>query len=200
MQPIHLFVSAVTLMISLSAFGTERIFEDWEGNVSADYTLTIDDRTPDRFSFHVDVNPDSEADMLAIGFDVDGPPEYDDANLDLMGGPGLSAAFDTTVCHPNQGCNFNGAVDGPFDVVVRFARQGKGVSSVDFSIARPNGLTIETFSRVGIRAQNTGPEGCSTTNSCSSDKAVSQLFTDTPDEEVMILRAILSLILDDGDS
>ena len=176
MKRILLLPAYVALLLPLPALSAVVTFDDWGGNVSADYTLTIrDDVTLNKFTIQADVDAGFTAAMLAIAFDVASPFDYDAGNLGLENAaPGpATPAFDTTVCNPSQGCNFNGATSDPFDVIVRFAAQGNGVASASFEIANLGGMTVNDFTRVGIRAQDTGPVECLRLRNCDSDKAIS---------------------------
>lgn len=197
MKKIFALPVTIALLLPLPAFSAMVTFDDWGGNVSADYTLTIDDNTAGKFTFDATVEAGFTAKMLAIAFNVSGAFDYTSLNLGLMNvSTGLgTVAFDTTVCDSNQGCNFNGATSDPFDVIVRFAVQGNGVGSASFEIAKLTGMTVDDFTRVGIRAQDTGPIGCVALNNCNSDKAIAPPPVPEPATLLLLSSGLLLLRL-----
>lgn len=177
MQFVRLLLLAGLMAGTSSAFAAIITFSDWMDTETptADYTLTIDDNTPGRFTFNASVDDGYSGSMLAIGFGTTSGFNYTSANLGLLPDT-YTTAFDTLVCNPNQGCNFNGTGLGAFDVIVRFAAQGAGVSTVSFSINQLAGMTLADFNVVGIRAQDTGPNG----GRLDSDKVWSTTPTTPP--------------------
>lgn len=176
MKKLLLLPLTLALFLPLPAFSAVVTFDTWGGVVFADYTVTVDDSPAGAIKFTASVDAGYTADMLAIGFNVGPTIDYNSGNLGLANvstGMG-SAAFDTLVCDPSQGCNFNGVTSDPFDVIVRFATQGNGVPSAMFEISDLGGsVTAADFTRIGIRAQETGPISCISDGTCESNKAIS---------------------------
>ena len=188
MKKIFLVPLTLALLLPLPASALVVQFDTWGGVVFADYTVTVDDSPAGKIKFSASVDAGFTADMLAIGFNVAPSVDYDAGNLDLMNVSTNmgSAAFDTLVCDPSQGCNFNGVTSDPFDVIVRFARQGNGVGSVMFEVSDLGGtVAASDFTRIGIRAQETGPISCLDDNSCKSNKALS--YPSVPEPGTLLL-------------
>lgn len=187
MKRLLLVPMMLVLLLPVSASALVVQFDTWGGNVSSDYTVQIDDGfTAGKIRFTATVDAGFTAKMLAVAFDTVAPV-YTSMNLDLMMVtplvPGGTSAFNTLVCNPNQGCDFNGATMDPFDVIVRFADQGAGVATAIFEISDVGGaVSASSFTRVGIRAQDTGPVSCITQQNCDSDKAISTTGTVPPSE------------------
>ena len=164
-------------------------FDNWSGNLSADYTVVIDDNTAGLFTFQVTVDAGFDANVLALAINSGGTYNTaGDLGLTMIDPATLEAGFpalffDTLSCA--QGCNFNGVISGVFDVIIKFqgpGGSGGAIESLQFSIAQLGGMTLGSFSQLGIRAQDTGAGGCAETEECDSDKALSGPPTTPPVE------------------
>ena len=154
-------------------------YDNWSGNVTADYHVTINDDTADYFTVRIQVDPGYQADVFAFGFD-NGDRYNTVADLGFTPvSPGAADYatgypqfyFDTGSC--GTGCNWNGAVSA-FDTIIKLQAPGaaNGIwEDITFQITRLATDSLSLFGTVGLRAQSVGTDPC-TGDSCSgSDKA-----------------------------
>ena len=178
-------------------------YDNWSGNVTADYHVTIDDNTANFFTVHIQVNPGYQADVLAFGFD-NGDRYQNEADLGFTAvSPNSSAYatdypefyFDTGSC--GTGCNWNGVVSA-FDTIIKLQSTGaaNGIwEDVTFRITRLATDSLSLFGTVGLRSQSVGTDPCTSGACTGSDKAYAAASPPTSVPEPNALTLLLGSLL-----
>jgi len=155
------------------------------GSDASDYNVTIDDNTAGRFTFNVSVTAlalttDPNTDLLGFFFDAGGN-YFSDSDLGISGSDVTSTGFNTLSC--GKGCNLNGLTSDAFEVGVRIGNNGSPyIPTTTFSINALSGMSLNDFTRVGVRAQSTGFTGN------GSDKAI--IFSRVPEPASLLLMSV----------
>jgi len=182
------FLSRVVYGLALAATASLAhagaiVYDTWSGNVTADYTVTIDDNTANVFTIRIQVDPGYQADVLAFGFNNgDRYNTVSDLGFSAVS-PAASSYesgypafyFDTGSC--GTGCNWNGAIS-EFDTIIKLQSTGasNGIwEDVTFTINRLVSDSLALFGTVGIRAQSVGIDPCTSSSCGGSDKAYAAL-------------------------
>ncbi len=177
-------------------------YDNWSGNVTADYHVTINDNVANYFTVHIQVDPGYQADVLAFGFN-NGDRYNSSADLGFTAvSPTASGYatgypeffFDTASC--GTGCNWNGVVSA-FDTVIKLQSPGAGNGiweDITFRITRLATDSLALFGTVGLRSQSVGTDACT---SCSgSDKAFAAVSPPTqvpePSTSSLLIGALLA--------
>ena len=132
------FLTRSTALIALTAAFVSPLasagliqYDNWSGNVTADYHVTINDDTANYFTVHIQVDPGYQANVLAFGFN-NGDRYNSIADLGFTAVSPNAASydtgypeffFDTNDCA--MGCNWNGVVSA-FDTIIKLQSTGAG--------------------------------------------------------------------------
>ena len=180
------FFPRSTALIALSAALVSPVasasliqYDNWSGNVTADYHVTINDDTANYFTVHIQVDPGYQANVLAFGFN-NGDRYNSIADLGFTAVNPTAASydtgypkffFDTNDC--GMGCNWNGVVSA-FDTIIKLQSTGAADGlweDITFRITRLATDSLSLFGTVGLRSQTVGTEPCTSETCNGSDKA-----------------------------